>query len=216
MNKTVLMERIENLCHERGITLNTAFIESGVGKNFKSNLKNANPTMGKITMLSMFFNVSREYLTGESDKRGSYIRDVFEISGIKPIKKSSLPILGSVACGNPIFADEELEGYASAEGDINADFCLYAKGDSMIDAGIRDGSIVFIKKQPTVENGQIAVVLIDDEATLKRVYFDRDNRRMILNPANAAYAPIIVDNSQIESGTVRILGKAVMCQFRIS
>ena len=82
MNKTVLMERIENLCRERGITLNTAFIESGVGKNFKSNLKNANPTMGKITMLSMYFNVSREYLTGESDKRGSYIRDVFEISGI--------------------------------------------------------------------------------------------------------------------------------------
>ncbi len=216
MNKTVLMERIENLCRERGITLNTAFIESGVGKNFKSNLKNANPTMGKITMLSMYFNVSREYLTGESERRGSYIRDVFEISGIKPIKKRSLPILGSVACGNPIFADEELEGYASLEGDINADFCLYAKGDSMIDAGIRDGSIVFIKKQPTVENGQIAVVLIEDEATLKRVYFDKDNKRMILNPANAAYAPIIVDSSELESGSVRILGKAVMCQFRIS
>ena len=85
----------------------------------------------------------------------------------------------------------------------------------MIDAGIRDGSIVFIKSQPTVDNGQIAVVLIDDEATLKRVYFDKDNKRMILNPANPAYAPIIVDSTQIECGKVRSLGKAVMCQFRV-
>jgi len=212
MNKTVLIERIEKLCYERGITLNTAFVESGVGKNFKSNLKTANPTMGKITMLSMYFDVSREYLMGLSDKRGS----CYDLSGIKPVKRRSIPILGRVACGEPIFADEELQGYASVEGDINADFCLYAKGDSMIDAGIRDGSIVFVKKQPTVENGQIAVVLIEDEATLKRVYFDKSSKRMILNPANSAYAPIIVDKGQLDSGSVRILGKAVMCQFRIN
>ncbi len=212
MNKTVLIERIEKLCAERGITMNTAFVESGVGKNFKSNLKTANPTVGKITMLSMYFDVSREYLMGISDKRGG----CYDLSGIKPVKKRSIPILGRVACGEPIFADEELHGYASVEGDINADFCLYAKGDSMKDAGIRDGSIVFVKKQPTVENGQIAVVLIDDDATLKRVYFDKDNKRMILNPANPAYAPIVVDSAQLESGSVRILGKAVMCQFRIN
>jgi len=215
MNKTVILERIEALCRERGVSMNTAFTESGVGKNFKSNMKTANPTIGKITMLSMYFNVSREYLLGETDNRGGYIKDVMEVSGIRPVKKKSLPILGSIACGTPIFAEENLDGYASCDGDINADFCLYAKGDSMIDAGIRDGSIVFIKSQPTVDNGQIAVVLIEDEATLKRVYFDKDNKRMILNPANPAFAPIIVDNSQIESGSVRILGKAVMCQFRV-
>jgi repressor LexA len=125
------------------------------------------------------------------------------------------PLLGEVACGTPIFAEENLDGYASYDGDVAADFCLYAKGDSMIDAGIRDGSIVFIKSQPIVDNGQIAVVLIEDEATLKRVYFDKDNKRMILNPANPAYAPIIVDSAQIECGNVRILGKAVMCQFKV-
>ena len=212
MNKTVLIDRIEKLCSERGITMNTAFVESGVGKNFKSNLKTANPTVGKIIMLSMYFGVSKEYLMGASEDRGS----CYDLNGIKPVKKRSIPILGRVACGEPIYADEELEGYASVEGDINADFCLYAKGDSMKDAGIRDGSIVFVKKQPTVENGQIAVVLIEDEATLKRVYFDKDNKRMILNPANPAYAPIVVDSVQLESGSVRILGKAVMCQFRIN
>ena len=212
MNKTVLIDRIEKLCKERGINMHTAFTESGVGKNFKSNLKTANPTLGKLTMLALYFDVSCKYLTGESDKRGSF----YGIGGVKPVKKRSIPILGRVACGEPIFADEQLEGYASVEGDINADFCLYAKGDSMIDAGIRDGSIVFVRKQPTVENGQIAVVLIEDDATLKRVYFDKDNRRMILNPANPAYAPIVVDSAQLESGSVRILGKAVMCQFRIN
>lgn len=215
MNKTVLLERIELLCRERGISLNTAFTESGVGKNFKSNMKTANPTVGKITMLSMYFNVSREYLMGKSDRRGSYIQNVFDIDGVRPIKKRSLPILGNIACGSPIFAEENLEGYASYDGDTEADFCLYAKGDSMIDAGIRDGSIVFIRSQPTVENGQIAVVLIDDDATLKRVYFDKDNGRMILNPANPAYPPIIVDKEQMENGSVRILGKAVLCQFRV-
>ena len=215
MNKTVILERIGTLCRERGISMNTAFLESGVGKNFKSNMKTANPTMGKITMLSMYFNVSREFLLGESDNRGGYIKDIMDINGVHPVKRKSLPILGSIACGAPIFAEENLDGYVSCDGDINADFCLYAKGDSMIDAGIRDGSIVFIKSQPTVDNGQIAVVLIDDEATLKRVYFDKDNKRMILNPANPAYAPIIVDSTQIECGNVRILGKAVMCQFRV-
>ncbi len=207
MNKTVLIKRIENLCKERNITLNTAFTESGVGKNFKSNLKTANPTLGKLTMLAIYFGVSREYLTGESNDRGE--------RGVSPVKKRSVPILGSVACGTPIFAEEELEGYADCISDTRVDFCLYAKGDSMIDAGIRDGSVVFIRSQPTVENGQIAVVLIEDEATLKRVYFDKGNGRMILNPANAAYAPIIVERSQIEAGSVRILGKAVMCQFKI-
>ena len=93
MNKTVILERIEMLCRERGITLNTAFMESGVGKNFKSNMKTANPTLGKITMLSMYFNVSREFLLGESDKRGGYVKDVMDINGIRPVKKKSLPIL---------------------------------------------------------------------------------------------------------------------------
>ena len=208
MNKTVLINRIEKLCAERNITLNTAFTESGVGKNFKSNLKTANPTLGKLTLLSIYFGVSREYLTGESNDRGRSIAS--------PVKRRSVPILGSVACGTPVFAEESFDGYADCMCDTKIDFCLYAKGDSMIDAGIRDGSVVFIKSQPTVENGQIAVVLIEDEATLKRVYFDKEKGRMILNPANSAYSPIIVERDQIEAGLVRILGKAVMCQFKIS
>ena len=137
MNKTVLIKRIENLCKERNITMNTAFLESGVGKNFKSNLKTANPTLGKLTLLALYFGVSREYLTGESNERGGGITS--------PVKRRSVPILGSVACGAPIFAEESYEGYADVASDTKIDFCLYAKGDSMIDAGIRDGSVIQIR-----------------------------------------------------------------------
>ena len=168
------------------------------------------PNFEILKNLADFFNVSVDYLLGNEDEL-----DVFSLSGVTQIKKKKLPILGSVACGEPIFADEEYQGYISCNDDINADFCLLAKGDSMINAGIKDGSIVFVKKQPTVDSGQIAVVLIDDEATLKRVFFDNENKRLILNPENSAFAPIIIDNEQLQSGQVRILGKAVACQFKV-
>lgn len=73
------------------------------------------------------------------------------------------PLLGNIACGEPIFANEERELYVEAGANIQADFCLRAKGDSMIGARIYDGDIVFIKQQPMVEDGEIAAVLIEDE-----------------------------------------------------
>ena len=92
---------------------------------------------------------------------------------IYPIELHKIPILGSVACGEPILMSEERENYIMSGTDIKADFCLIAKGDSMINARIMDGDIVFIKKQPMVENGEIAAVVInhDSEATLKRFYY---------------------------------------------
>lgn len=174
------------------------------------------PSMEILIKIAKYFGVTVDYLTGNSDvPTADNTQDIFSVSGISPIKTKKLPVLGSVACGKPIFADEEFRGYVSCKEDINADFCLLAKGDSMINAGIKDGSIVFVRKQPMVDNGQIAVVLIEDEATLKRVYFDNENKRLILNPENSAFAPIIIDNEQLQSGQVKILGKAVACQFKV-
>jgi len=175
-------------------------------------LGNREPSFDMLQQIATQFGVSIDYLLG---KETDNTQDIFTVAGISPIKKKKLPILGSVACGEPIFAEEEYQGYVSCNENVNADFCLLAKGDSMINAGIKDGSIVFVKKQPTVDNGQIAVVLIEDEATLKRVYFDSENKRLILNPCNDAYSPIIIDNEQLQSGQVRILGKAVSCQFKV-
>lgn len=125
-----------------------------------------------------------------------------------PIKKEKLPILGSIACGKPIMAEEYFEGYVYADAKFHADFCLRAQGDSMINARIYDGDIVFIRQQPVVENGEIAAVAIDDEVTLKRVYVG-DNF-IEFWAENPRFRPMIYRKEDFDS--FRIIGKAVAFQ----
>ena len=112
-----------------------------------------------------------------------------------------IPLVGRVAAGAPILAEENIEEYltfprsmipANSERDI---FALRVTGDSMIDAKINDGDIAIIKKTSTAENGDIVVALIDDEATLKYFYKEKDHIR--LEPANSKYKPIITNNAII-------------------
>jgi repressor LexA len=126
---------------------------------------------------------------------------------IKPIKMKRFPMLGEIACGEPVFADEDKEHYIMADMDINADFCLTAKGDSMINARIYEGDIVFIKEMPMVENGEIAAVIIEDEATLKRVYYYKEDNLLQLVAENPKYKPLVYQNEDLDR--IRILGKAV-------
>jgi repressor LexA len=126
---------------------------------------------------------------------------------VKPIKLKRFPMLGEIACGEPIWADEDRESYVMADMDIGADFCLTAKGDSMINARINDGDIVFIKEMPIVENGEIAAVIIDNEATLKRFYYDRESNFLQLVAENPKYSPLVYRDEQLD--TIRVLGKAV-------
>jgi len=128
--------------------------------------------------------------------------------GLKPIKLKKFPILGSIACGKPIYADQEYETFIEASADIKADFCLVAKGDSMINARIFDGDVVFIHSQPTVLNGEIAAVIINDEATLKRVYIYPE--RVELRPENPTYPVLNYEGNELEN--IKILGKAVAFQ----
>ncbi len=123
------------------------------------------------------------------------------------IHKVKVPILGTIACGQPIFADESFESYASVSDDIHADFGLWAQGDSMIGARIYDGDLVFIRQQDMVENGEIAAVLIEDEATLRRVYYDQQNATLTLMPANPQYPPFVYHGEELNK--IKILGKAV-------
>lgn len=117
-----------------------------------------------------------------------------------------IPLLGNIACGAPILADDHIEDYVDIPKHINADFALSCKGDSMINARIFDGDIVYIHQQETVENGEIAAVLNGDgEATLKRVRLFDDH--ISLEPENPMYKPLVFWNE--EMNTVRILGKAV-------
>lgn len=116
-----------------------------------------------------------------------------------------VPLLGSIACGAPILADEHIEEYIDIPKHIHADFALTCKGDSMINARIFDGDIVYIRQQDSVENGEIAAVLIDSEATLKRVKLYGDH--ISLEPENPMYKPMVFWNEEMND--VRILGKAV-------
>lgn len=127
-------------------------------------------------------------------------------SNILPMPEMrKIPLLGTIACGAPVLADEHIEGQVDIPVNIHADFALTCKGDSMINARIFDGDIVYIRQQDTVENGEIAAVLIETEATLKRVRLFDDH--ISLEPENPMYKPIVFWNEEMNE--VRILGKAV-------
>ncbi len=121
-----------------------------------------------------------------------------------------LPLLGQIACGVPVFADETRGESVAAPDGVEADFCLTAKGDSMIGARIFEGDLVFIRAQDTVENGEIAAVIIDDEATLKRLYYHKEGERLILSAENPAYPPLVFSGEELSR--VKILGRAVAFQ----
>lgn len=126
--------------------------------------------------------------------------------GFIPMPKMvKVPLVGSIACGTPILAEQNIDGHVDAPEDIRCDFALRCKGDSMIGAGIHDGDAVYIHIQPEVENGEIAAVRIGEEATLKRVYYD--GTTLTLMPANAAYAPMVYTGPELND--VQIEGKAV-------
>src|SRR5690606_9939877 len=105
-----------------------------------------------IQKLSEFFGVSPSYLMGMTD-----------IPNADVVRTRRVPVLGAIAAGDPILASEEYCDYIEVGDDLRVDFCLRVQGDSMIDARICDGDLVFVRQQPTVENGEIAVVLIDEE-----------------------------------------------------
>ena len=128
--------------------------------------------------------------------------------GFEPLPKMvKRPLVGNIACGSPITAEENIEDYVDVPDDISCDFCLRCKGDSMIDAGIHDGDVVYIHIQPQVENGQIAAVRIDGDATLKRVFWNEDTQTLQLLAENRNYAPLVYTGPILD--TVHIEGLAV-------
>lgn len=123
--------------------------------------------------------------------------------------KIKIPLVGTVKAGTPALAEENIEEYVELDKKIQADFALKVKGDSMINARIYENDIVFIRSQPDVEDGEIAVVLIGEEATLKRVY--KMGGKIILRAENPAFDPIELDGTE----NVRILGKATYKLSRV-
>lgn len=187
MNQTDVAKKI-------GVSKQTLFkYENGIVQNIPTKY---------IERLANLFDVSPGYLMGWQDDL-----DYSKIPGIKIIKKFvNVPILGEIACGQPMFCEENFEGIFQIDEDLDKpDFCLIARGDSMIDAGIHDSDIVFMRKTSVVENGKIAAVYYDDDVTLKRYY--RKGNQVILQPENKFYSPIIID--LYEDIPLKILGELI-------
>ena len=168
----------------------------------------------KLKLLAAELGVTPGYLLGDEEAEAVQMQEE-ELAkyGIERLEKKTIPLLGKVACGKPIFASEEHEHYATSLSSGDADFCLRAQGDSMIGARIFDGDILFIKACPVVENGDIAVILLEDEATVKRVYFDREHDILTLMPENPLYPIIRCSGEELEN--VGILGKVISVQYEL-
>ncbi len=185
------------------------------GLKTKSTLKRYEDGASRIDMeilekICNALNISYVDVINEAEFKTSYHSNEEEINNIYKIDKIKLPLLGSVACGEPIYADEDRESYIMVGTDIKADFCLKCQGDSMINARIYDGDIVFVRKQDIVNNGEIAVVIIDDEATLKRFYYYKEQNLVILKPENPKYEDIVLSGEKLDQ--VKVLGKAIAFQ----
>lgn len=193
-------ENIRRLRIEHGLDQITLGKIAGVSDKAVSSWENNNsvPRMGAIEKMAQYFKIKKsDIIEGESNIP----------SNISPISTQQIPLLGDIACGSPIEASEELGVYIEAKSPVSADFCLRAKGDSMVGARIYDGDIVFIRKQEMVDNGEIAAVVIDNEATLKRVQYFPDKNILILKAENPKYEDLIFSGEDLDH--IHILGKAV-------
>lgn len=198
-----LYERIKKRRLECNLTLldvaNALGVTEATAQRYESgeikNLKHAT-----VLEMAKLFKCSPAYLMGWEEQ------DAHTLKG----QGGRLPLLGKIAAGQPILAEEECEYYYPIE-DARADFCLRVRGDSMTGAGIKDGDIVLIRKQESVDDGEIAAVLVEDEATLKRVYISDDAVTLISE--NPKYKPMVYTKKQCKN--IRILGKAVACHSNL-
>lgn len=155
--------------------------------------KNTYPRPDKIQEMANYFGVRRTDLTENNDEQQA------------PLKNAkSIPIIGTIAAGSPLLAEENIVDYFLIDSRVDADFGLTVKGESMINANIFDGDIVFIRKQPYLENGEIGAILLDNEATLKR--FSKTDNSVVLQAEN----PSMTDWPRVYTdGNISVLGKLV-------
>ena len=205
-----LKDMIAHLKTENGLTTDQLSRLSGVPKGTINKLLNGetrNPTMSTLKKLAAALNVEAQMLYS---LEGSPLRSIKNAADLLPVHRRALPMLGEIAAGTPIYADEDIET-AFCDDSLNCDFALKVRGDSMTGARINDGDIVFIRSQEDVDDGDIAAVLLNDEATLKRVYHIKNGLQLL--PMNPKYAPMVFTFDNCE--TIRILGKAVGFQSRL-
>ena len=162
------------------------------------------PDNDNLLQLAQILNISLDVLLGNDASSAE------DASYVLPVQIKRVPLLGNIACGEPIFAEEEHGEYIYTSDALDVDFCLRAQGDSMIGARIYDGDIVFVRRQDMVDDGEIAAVLIVYEATLKLVRYDKEAETLSLYPENPKYKTMHFSGEELEE--IKILGKAIAFQ----
>ncbi len=198
-----IYEKIKMLREEKGMSQQelaekVGFKTASAVNKIELGLRDINQT--KILAFAKALGTTPSFLLDTENDYLNLLPDLLPIP--KMIKK---PRLGIIACGEPILTEENFEAYDSVPENIDCDFTLQCKGDSMINARICDGDIVYIKSQSIVDNGQIAAVMINDEITLKRVFIYEN--KVVLQAENPKYEPFVYVNDELNN--ITILGKAV-------
>lgn len=239
MSTNDFADKIRELRLSQGLTLEQVGNVVGVGKSTVRKWETgviANMRRDKIAKLAEALNTTPAYLMGWDEAADTLPSEWLEHfdgdieaavkayrameedrarefslpAGALPITTQRVPMLGTIRAGEPSFAESDFDSYVEVGAGVRCDFALRVAGDSMINARILDGDIVFVRQQDTVSDGEIAAVLVDDETTLKRVRFLPGNMLM-LQPENPKYQPIVIGGPD-ETRNVRILGKAVAFQ----
>ena len=204
-------ERLKSLRSEKGWSQQRLADELNLSKSSVNMYERGEREPGFETMeaIADTFNVDMDYLYGRTDVK---IAEPIQFNtstvppGFEPLPRMvKRPLIGDIACGEPITAEQNVADYVDVPETVHCDFCLRCHGDSMVDAGIQDNDVVYIRIQPEVEDGEIAAVRIGGEATLKRVYYD--GQSLTLMPANSSYRPKTYSGPELEN--IRIEGKAV-------
>lgn len=199
--KRIFSENFKRLRLERKMEQKDIAAAIGVSSSIVSDWEKGNkmPRGGALQKISAFFGIPQHELLIERGVQYSTFKEMLQI-----------PIVGRVSCGNGSLAFEEVEGYEATPKEWLSSgeyFYLRAKGDSMIGARIQDGDLLLIRKQDDVENGEIAAVLIGEEAVLKRVY--KNGEQLVLQSENPAYPPIFAPPAE-----AKIIGRLRMVTIK--
>lgn len=190
--KGLTQEELGAVC---GVSKQTIYkYEQGIITNIPSD---------KVELICSEHDISPVYLMGWEAGEAATVPD-----NLIPIRFHQKPLIGEIACGTPILAEENITDYVDVPEHIQCDFALKCRGNSMIDLGVKDGDVVYIRSQPEVQNGQVAAVIVDgaeSEATLKK-FFRYDNHVMLI-PANSEEAPFAFYGE--EMSRVHVQGLAV-------
>lgn len=204
MNRRIKERRLALNLTQEELAQRLGLQKSAIAKYESGRVENIKRSV--LAKMAEILECSPTYLMGWDDEQPS----TPSYSNIFPLQRKRVPLLGEIACGEPIFCNEGRESYVEAGTDVRADFCLKARGDSTIGARILDGDVVFIQRDVELVSGQIYAVAIDDEATLKRVYYDEATQELRLLAENPKYPTMVYTGEKLDH--VHILGKAIAFQ----